>query len=579
MDSGSENSFAWTDTSSDSFNSSSKDAAEVDSLSFKKGGLNSHHTMKNKEKNRINKNEEECQINIKKENSEVSSNSSHKKKKIKLEPDSDTDKNKRNNRVNDFEINGNQHESQQSGPYDETFLDMKVKQEESTVTTKKKKSKKKRRCSVDSDVSTTSTKLRGRTNNELNSNSSYSNLPESEPESGKTKSKKKKKKSKEICHKSDEDIEDKLEIGETTICKQDVSYATQNNHSIVNHSLVTDNHSMEDESDESGCNEISAIKCDTDTTHTISFINNSTTSKNPKTVSLNITEPTKERTPRISERILFESEDDDNMEDSTKCGDDYNSNQNMKKTKQFLKGNPNLKLVSEKNYTNLTQDDEIWILKCPKEIDIRSFAGKNINFHGKCKIKFDGQTYDGNAEGDIQSNTVTVLTMEHNKYKIKNLPLNGIIGLRKRIPKAQFHDDNVMVNNQTNFIPLPETKCRHPLFGSNYKKALKIPASIAERLIMQDSIEAPLKAEKRKKKKHKSDKNAVDQETPETQEGIMKIEPDITIDASEKKKKKKRKISDDAGPAPKKLKRIKHDPESAEAWESEKAIEENLFNF
>ncbi|CAH0627485.1 unnamed protein product [Chrysodeixis includens] len=602
MESGSENSFAWTDTSSDSFNSSTKDATEVNS--FEKIGLDNNHKMKGKEKKSFskNKNEEDNEINIKEEHSEVNNMKHLKKKKIKLEPESDSDITNKI-KINQFEINGNQPDSQNSETYDETFLDMKVKLEESTLptTTKKKKSKKKRRSSIVSNVSSTSTKLKCDTHDELINGTNHNNLAESESETGKTKSKKKKKKTQEISQNSDEEIEDKIEIGETTISKQDVSYKTLHQHNTVNHSVVTENHSIEDESDENSCNEISAIKCDNDITHTISFIDKSTTGKAlnisvsetsisspdkqapnkvPRTISLNITDPTKQRTPRISERLLFEEDDHlDHLESSPEQDKDYTSSKNTKKTKQFLKGNPNLKLVTQQLYnSNLTQDDEVWILKCPKEIDVSSFAGKKINIHGKCKIKFDGQTYDGSAEDDIQSNTLTVLTMEHNNYKINNLPLNGIISLRKRIPKAHFHDDNVMVNNQTNFIPLPETKCRHPLFGSNYKKALKIPASIAERLNVQDNIETTLKTEKRKKKKHKSDKNTLEQENPVIQDTVMKTEPDLTTNVSEKKKKKKRKISVDGDAAPKK-KRIKHDPESAEAWESEKAIEENLFNY
>lgn len=532
--------------------------ADDNRKSNKNSYLNSNYDKKHKENKSSNKtltsssNEsEETKVHIKAEDSYGASKSKSniKKNRIKLEPESDIDLPKKKKKYKEIEIN--QNDSKDCVSYDETYLHMKVKQEEYSK-------------------------------HEIESR----------------KSKKKKNKS-SIEYHSDEhnlEIEDKMDIGETVVNKPERNNEIlhKNNHITPN----SENNTFQEEySEGSGCDEISAIKCDNDhNLHTISFDNKITGEEVIKKYNfgdnLNLSkikaseqkstencESLNPRKPRISDRIQFEDEEDTNIESSQVHENDKGSSKKSSKVKHFTKANPNLKLLTQhfENNSCLTLDDEIWMLKCPKEVDIKQFDNTSLKIHEKCKIKVSGQTYDGSAEEQLD--TIALLTMEHTKHKICNLPLSGIINLRKRIPKAHFRNDNIMVNNQTNFIPLPETKCRHPLFGSNYKKALKIPAAIAERLNEQDNEEISMKTEKRKKKKNRKDRNTSEQVDSQIQsELIMKTEGDLSMEVTEKKKKK-RKLTANEGPAPKKVKRIKHDPESAEAWESEKAIEENLFNF
>lgn len=526
------------------------------------------------------KEEDETYIEIK---------SSLKKKINRIEPDSDNDTHKKN-KIMSLLTNGDQHDSQDSISYDESYLNLKVKQEESASYLKKHKKKKRKHESIDSSTNPLSQE------NDLSSEINHDNVTsieeiENNAEINETK-KKKKNKSKKHYGADDlpQDIEEKMDFEETVVKKN-----CKGNHT---HSFVKENTTFQEESDLSGCDEISAIKCDdSHSPHAISFINKSIGHANTKVncndnlnisnkQAGNVTEPdfnkkleaTELRKQRISDRIRFEDDDDDDHTNTEPSHVEHESHSDSNaKLKHFLNTNPNLKLLSQKitNKTNLTRDDEIWILKCPREINIKDFESTALNINGKCKIKIGGQTYEGSA-GEEQSETIPLLIMEQNKYKIRNFPLNGIINLRKRIPKAHFRDDNIMVNNQTNFIPLPDTKCRHPLFGTNYKKALKIPTAIAERLNVKDTEDNMIRTAKRKKKKNKKDNHTSEQVDPQS-DVTMKTEPELS-DMREKKIKKRKNI-DDEGPAPKKMKRIKHDPESAEVWESEQAIEENLFNF
>ena len=517
-------------------------------------------------------------------------NSSGKKEHIKVEPDSENEVRKKRKKIKTLEMNGDHNDSQESMSYDETYLNMKVKQEDSlaSCSTKHKKKKRKRTSSIDSSTTPVKSYDNNNCTEMYDDNVILKEETENDSEMNNTKKKKKKKKR----HNSDNQnlaIEEKMEIKETVV--------NQNSKGNYSNRFAT-NKTLQEESEESGCDEISAIKCDdSHSPHTISFINNSIDEENMKVNnnnSLNISTKLPEqdsnkilkaaehRKQRISDRIRFEDDEDDINTESSHIEHESHSENNKKplKLQNFIKTHPNLKPLSQTFNTSpeLTPDDEIWILKCPTELNIKDFDKTTLNIHGKCKIKVSGQTYEGSAEEE-QSDIISLLTMEQNKYKIRNVPLCGIINLRKRIPKAHFRDDNIMVNNQTNFIPLPETKCRHPLFGSNYKKALKIPAAIAERLNVQDTEDSLARTSKRKHKKDKKERNALELNNIQAQIDItMKPEPELPIEKREKKKKK-RKMVDDEVPTPKKAKRIKHDPDSAEAWESEKAIEENLFNF
>ncbi|XP_075970102.1 uncharacterized protein LOC142972731 [Anticarsia gemmatalis] len=565
----SEDSFTWTDTSSDSIGSPMAVGSQELSHST---DSDSKHEKKRKVKklssNHYNGDEDisnsEVNVKIEKEHSE---NSIDKMKLVKTEPESDTDKPKKKKKPKHMEMNGHDNQAQDSASQEESYLDLKVKQEEVTGS----KTKKKKKQSVENSSETLEL------TEHQNSSTNHKHLGiNSDSETGVTKSKKKKKKAKRRGNSeslNDVEEDDKMDVEETLV--QD------NNSSRIGDTSITENSTFQDDS---GSGEISAIQCEDDhNLHTFIEKEKKNESLYKSTIlsqfkaernhndSQLMTQATEKRTPRISDRIRFE--DDEDFQYETDHVVEHKEDKISSKLKKFIKTCNNVRVISQtfERSSILTDDDEVWVIKCPKQIDIQDLCDMDLNIQGKCKIKVGGQTYDGSLE-DKQLDTTAALTIKHNKYQIDNLPLCGIINFRKRIPKAHFHDDNIMVNNQTNFIPLPETKCRHPLFGSNYKKSLKIPAAVAERLYPQNN-----EIVEKRKKKHKKNRD-IDEDPSTKREHNMKTEPEQTNNVHEKKKKKRKHV-DDEGPPPKKIKKIKHDPESAEAWDSEKAIEQNLFNF
>lgn len=269
------------------------------------------------------------------------------------------------------------------------------------------------------------------------------------------------------------------------------------------------------------------------------------------------------RRSKICDRIQFEDEIEMNghVSDSSEVTE-------PKKIRRYLKSNPHLKPVSITEVKLLiSKDDDVWILHCPQGIDITQLENSDITVDEKCKMKIDGQTFHGNL--DTEFNSITVLNYHKMKPVIKNLSINGMVNFRKKIPRPHYYEDNVVVNNQTNFIPLPDTKCRHPLFGSDYKRAIKIPTAVKARLraVQDEELEEvqEVKCERKRKKKHKKEKIVVD-------------ECDVVDNKAEVPRKKRKHLHiDEEEPAPKKSKKIKHDPDKV--WESEEAIKESLFNF
>lgn len=511
---------------------------------------------------------------------------SPKKKKIKREPESDIDVSTK------FKANG-YNCSKSYDSYDESHLNFQVKDEQHFAAPSTNKKKKNRNKSIDNSAilsdelyETTNKKNERKSMKHSSEETEFEDdklneLVQQENEYHERKTKKKKKKSK---RRKDSTMSDEIEHQQRQI-EAVAARVSPTRESESNGTILVETAQQKEKiknkkrlskssiADPADCIDKDAHgrkqKVDAPVNRSVSFIN--------------LTETVK-RTPRISERIRFEEDECSDVD--TNQLQNSNTSAKSSKLKTFLEENFNLKpFTSELNTRSvLTDDDEIWIVTCPKEVDVDAFENKEFTIEGKCKIKLSGQTYEGTV--DNESGNRSILSSEQSSYVIKNLRIKGCLNFHKRIPKSHIQDD-VMVNNQTNFIPLPETKCRHPLFGTGYRKAIKLPASVTERL------QAPPepRAARHKNKRSQKERKAYSQESSDpfvsstkaefSPESSVKpeVESDQTQTVSAEKKKKKKKHSTGAEAAPREKKRIKHNLDSAEAWESEQAIEENLFNF
>ncbi|CAF4753839.1 unnamed protein product [Pieris macdunnoughi] len=276
---------------------------------------------------------------------------------------------------------------------------------------------------------------------------------------------------------------------------------------------------------------------------------------------------------KVSDRIQFEEDLDFNKSNDFN-GSVIEANVNQKQIRRYLKKHTNLQPISPKTKlkdSTITDSDDVWLVKCPQDVDIMHLKDIPLSLSNKTKLKVGGKVYEYMV--DNNNLRLPILTFHHqNEPLIKNLRTNGCIHLKNKVPKVHIPDNEIMINDQTNFIPLPDTKCRHPLFGIHYKKLIKVPVEIAKRLhtdqelnslAVQDNITV-------KKKKQKKNKRSLEN-SGEFQEPI-KLEREVS------KKIKKRKLSSGTN-SPIKSKRVKYDPDSTQTWDSEKAIEENLFNF
>ncbi|XP_068630411.1 myb-like protein X [Battus philenor] len=588
----SDENFAWTDASTDS----DSDTMNME-VTRENGGDDSEsgHSYKKKIQKELFKNK---QI-VKEEPSEKKKSKKRKhgeldgsvleepeRKLIKLEPESDIDVSKKKKKS----------KSCDSTLEEEEFLNFKVKEEqfsteENLQNVKKKKKKKHRRDSQESAVGSSLRESQSvliensqcensvLNESELSQEDNQQNIKEEHQKEdhveAKKKKSKKKKKERELYENTI--IEEKFSA-EETIVEERVPINNQADSTIVETSrkdnslswAETEQQIYEDSDNSSVDNHHNSVG------NTSSNQVNSNTGKSKKgsvttdkVIAPQNSKNELHRVSNISDRIRFEEDVLDFSRDEDHDNGHLNGTETSKQIKRFLKKNSHLKQISPSVQSDsvITEDDEVWVLKCPSEVDINSLKGTNLVLDSKCKLKADSQTYVGSIENN--TNVITVLTLDHGKPIIKNVSLSGTVNFRKRIPKPHYFEDNVMENNLSNFIPLPETKSRHPLFGANYKSAIKVPKHIAQRLneVVPEST-SNANGNRKKKKKHKKEPVSENEDETRFESGSTEVR---------KKRKRKHSVKDVA--SPKLAKKFKYDPDSAEAWESEKAIEQQLFNF
>lgn len=571
MESSSEDSFLWSDASIDTSDreemakATNINQSDVDSeygQSYKKKlhkelFVNGEHETESRDQ----PTEKSRKRKIKTEKTEEAD--SPKKKKIKVEPESDIEL--KNNSKHRLSVN-QQPLPDDDSTYDESYLNLRVKQEQ-TFTIPSAQKKRKKNHKSESVVNSENEIESNTENNNVIAESNFetstlSHQADSEDYEGKAKKKKKKSRNKSESTEQETIIEEKFTAEETVvetrqpISSSDCDAKKSSKENLDKRKKKKHLHSHSDSEDNEEGSKNRTVSCpEAVRDHDMPEIVNTKTSRT------------------ISERIRFEEEESDI--------DVRTLDNQSRKLRNYLKANVNLKPAVDhlKEEALVTSDDEIFLIKCPSIIDLAAFKGVKINLDKKCKIKINNQTYECNW--DEGKNKIAVLSRNKNKTVIKGLPVNGMLCLRKRIPKLHIREENYMINNQNNFIPLLDTKCRHPLFGANYKKAIKIPFSVAERLREVDQPQdidiVDIELEKTKKKKKKKDKDKIKIETSYVEKDNEQTDAE---ELPPKKKSKKHKHTKETEKVKsKKTKQKRHNLDTAEAWESEKAIEESLFNF
>ncbi|XP_050342598.1 putative uncharacterized protein DDB_G0289041 [Nymphalis io] len=552
----SDDSFIWSDASNDS------DTMEFD-IKQEESDNNKDNLVEDKshgEKKKTKKRKHE-------EPKEVNGTVDSKPKLIKSEPDSDFDTPRKKKKKKHH----NSNKELQESDYDDSYLNYKVKQEQvsflepAPVKTKNKKKHKKNSESLNEDLENTRQEVDTSKHSESSQIDNKLNVQEEELVEKKKKKKSKKNTSDTIALNDDFDNSDnnfqakkklkkkkhEKEINNKSFDQSEDSQIEENsciNSSTLDNNFIDDDH-IKENSD-----------CDLNNEST------NTESKADYAITSDI-KPSKQIS-KILDRLRFE--DEDSIDSEPKENDDETNF--SKHLKKFFENNKKLSLITPNAQTEsvITEDDEVWIISGPHELNVKDFKGKHIKIDTKCKLKFKGQSYDSVIDNCTKK--APILSYNKNKLYVKNFPIINSINLRKRIPKAHIPEENVITNNQINFIPLPETKCRHPLFGINYRKATKIAPSINERL--NNAVIESSNGDKEKRKKHKKEKRKVEIESDVETKPFTE-----TIPMESAKKKRKRKSSTKDEHVAKKAKYKKNEPDSTDVWESEQAIEKNLFDF
>lgn len=500
----------------------------------------------------------------------------------------------------------------------ENYLNYRVKQEQATFVEpspaknkKKKKLKNESSITADEQLELCTPSKQEKQNEELNINvSSFANGNQSnisETDESPKKKKKKKKKRLSVDNESSEVSEPQDRFTSEIKHRQraDSDCGSEQEHYTDHNSHLTD-HSVDN-----NVNSIASLP----------------SSSRLLTLNSGVNGDSLNKTSRISDRLQFE-------EDSA----DYELLHNLPKTdlphelKQFIRCNacltPSQALENSQCESVLSAEDEVWIVKVPHEIALSDFENINLALDGKKKIKINGKSYDSTIDTSTRADP---LFLYHNyKAYIRNTHVSGILSLRNRIPKVHIPYETLMMNNESSFIPLPETKCRHPLFGIDYKKAVRVPPEIAQRLntstVSLNMHDKKMKNHKIKGKvelesdieskpnieilhSHSKKKKRKTTERVEVQsDSASEVKPDIDVPPMKKKKRKKEKLQNEPEPEVKpevevqspsnkkkrkrkhsdveqddatceRAKRGRHEPGGADAWESELAIEKNLFDF
>jgi len=213
-------------------------------------------------------------------------------------------------------------------------------------------------------------------------------------------------------------------------------------------------------------------------------------------------------------------------------------------------------LVKEVSKCKVTEDDDVWLMQCPQNLDIHSLVGLDFLQKDKNNFKIGNSSYECVASKNNKRDKLSLLLPptepSGDYYKMNTFELNGVFFIRERVHST---NDIEKCEQPMEKVAFPSNlKKRHPLLGVKYKKISKIPASVKEKLAN------PVNSYKKQKKTQKIKEEKI------VEDGQM---PD-------RNKRKRKSQHVDLGESEEPHKRMKN--ENASKWTSELSIEKSLFD-
>lgn len=172
----------------------------------------------------------------------------------------------------------------------------------------------------------------------------------------------------------------------------------------------------------------------------------------------------------------------------------------------FLEKNPKYKEIDDTNlalgdFHTISDDDEIWLMQCPKGADISLLTGQKIKLPGRSNHE-QFETVATEYIEPISHAFGHKSKKAHNAIKI--VPIRGSILMRNRL-KAMPPPDATEVLVSPVKVPMPTgIKERHPLHGVDFASRLEICPQIAERLKEADRLAPPMEKPHKKQSKTKT---------------------------------------------------------------------------
>ncbi|XP_037824361.1 uncharacterized protein LOC119612618 [Lucilia sericata] len=138
-------------------------------------------------------------------------------------------------------------------------------------------------------------------------------------------------------------------------------------------------------------------------------------------------------------------------------------------------------------------ENEIWLLQCPKGMDVTELENQKLKIPGRTNINNSEAVSMEFNEGKEQH--AFAYCNRKGRYALRLLPVRGTIVVRDRLKAAETVTTERAEEccPPAKRVPLPAgIRVRHPLLGVHYKDKLELDKTIAKRLQKADEISAQI---------------------------------------------------------------------------------------
>lgn len=152
----------------------------------------------------------------------------------------------------------------------------------------------------------------------------------------------------------------------------------------------------------------------------------------------------------------------------------------------YLDNKPSLSVTTTKkplfSIQDITSDDEIFIIHCPKAIDLHQLTAKKIKSAGKKTITEKNIVLDVESipcTDDVNYSTLLCSDSGRKSQTISFKPA-AIVKIKKRIDEIPATLEHTPMQSG---VPYPKNlKVRHPIHGFNFEEIIQLPGKIKQRI-------------------------------------------------------------------------------------------------